>query len=343
MKIFDLEFYLLSSVRKVRARVRQAFQKKQLSGYLFLRYLSVFVIAFNIFISNTPPASKPMNSRANAGVVLSQETKAETTSMPVPQRIPGTAGFDGFLGRSALVLDATTSAVLYEKDPTVKLPPASLTKMMTSLVVLDYRKLTDEVRVSEGCTKSDGAKVGFVAGQDFTVESLLYALLLPSASDAACALSETLPLPGPEASPSARFVAAMNKKAQQLGLKDTIYKNSVGLDEVEHYSTAADLLILSKKFMETEDVGKIVAYDHKKITTVDGRVSFDLKNTNELLSAASGFYGIKTGYTPKALGCLSFLYKRDARQIIGVILGSSDRFADAKNLVRWVFESYEWR
>ena len=215
MKIFDLEFLILSSVRKFRARIRKAFQKKQLSGYLILRYLSIFVIAFNIFISPSPTSGKPKNSQTGVGAVLSQETKLQTPKIKPPQRVPGSTDFDAFLGKSALILDATTSAVLYEKNSQEKLAPASLTKMMTTLVVLDYRKISDEVKVSENCTKSDGAKVGFTKDQNFTVESLLYALLLPSASDAACALSETLPLPGPEASPSARFVVAMNKKAEQ--------------------------------------------------------------------------------------------------------------------------------
>ena len=95
--------------------------------------------------------------------------------------------------------------------------------------------------------------------------------------------------------------------------------------------------------MEKEEVRNIVATAHKKITTVDGKLAFDLKNTNELLSSTSGFLGIKTGSTPNALGCLSFLYEKDGRQIIGVILGSTDRFADAKNLVNWIFKSYEWK
>lgn len=343
MKIFELEFIILSYVRKARARLRKAFQKKELSAYLILRYLSILVITFNIFVYSSPVPPKSKSSQMALGEILSQETKAQTPKIPAPQRVPGSADFETFLGKSAMILDATTSAVLYEKNSQEKLAPASLTKMMTTLVVLDYRKLSDEVTVSENCTKPDGARVGFTKGQNFTVESLLYALLLPSASDAACALSETLPLPGPEASPSARFVSAMNKKAGQFGIKDTAFKNSVGLDDTGHYSTAADLLVLSRKFMEREEVRKIVSTYRHKILTVDGKVSFDLKNTNELLSTASGFIGIKTGSTPNALGCLSFLYEGDGRQIIGVILGSTDRFGDARNLVNWVFKSYEWK
>ena len=348
MKIFDLEYLILSSVRHVRARVRKAFIKKQVSTYLFLRYLSIFIIAYNIFISNSPSLPKPQPAKANSGLVLSQETKADVPKIPTPRRILGSPDFEKLLGKSALVLDATTSAVLYEKGSSTKLPPASLTKMMTSLVVLDYKNLSDEVRISLDCTKSDGAKVGFSEGQTFTVESLLYALLLPSASDAACSLSTSLPLPGPEASPSARFINAMGKKALEIGLKGSAFTNPVGLDDGRIYSTAADLLTLSKKFMENTELQKIVNTVSKKITSLDGKASFNLKNTNELLLRESGFKGIKTGTTPNALGCLAFIYERDGHKVIGVVLGSpltpqDGRFADAKNLVDWIFKSYEWK
>lgn len=351
MKIFDLEYLILSSVRRARARVRKAFLKKQLSGSLILRYLSISIIAFNIFVASAPQ-SLPRPSRN--GLILSQETKAEAPKIPTPQRIAGSPDFDKFLGKAALVLDATTSAVLYEKNSLENQPPASLTKLMTSLIVLDGKKLTDEVSISPECTQTQGTKVGFLAGQTFTVESLLYALLLPSASDAACALSASLPLPAqaglpnPQASPSAEFVRSMNTKALQMGLNYTVFANSVGLDDDGQYSTATDLLTLSRKFMENPEAQKMVNTVHKRITTVDGKTSFDLRNTNELLGAASGFKGIKTGTTPNAAGCLAFLYERDGRQLIGVILGSplepeDSRFTDARNLVDWVFKSYEWK
>lgn len=338
MKIFDLEYLLQSLIRRARARVRKAFLKKELSSFLILRYLSLFVIAFNIFNSSGLPApSKAVV--VQKGVVLSQEIKAAPVKILQPVRLPTATDFDKFLAKAAIVVDATTSAVLFEKNSDQKLPPASLTKMMTSLVVLDKANQDDVVQISKDCTQVDGVKVGFVPGQKFTVKSLLYALLLPSAADAACALSEL----SPESSSSAKFVGWMNKKASDLSLTGTNFINPVGLDDSHHFSTARDLLTLSKTFLLNQDLSQIAGTVQQRITTADDQQSFSLKNTNELLTPDSGFKGIKTGSTPNALGCLAFLYEKDGHQILGVILGSSDRFTDARNLVDWVFKNYRWQ
>lgn len=337
MKIFDLEYWVLSSVRKAKARLRKAFLKKELSSFLILRYLSVFVIAFNIFTSSGVTAPSKAVS-VPKGLVLSQEVRAEPPKIPQPIRTTA-VDFDKFLGKAALVVDATTSAVLFEKNSQQKLPPASLTKLMTSLVVLDRDRLGDTVKISKNCTQVEGVKAGLTQGQKFTVESLLFALLLPSASDAACALSEL----SPESSSSAKFVGEMNKKASEFGLVGTNFTNPVGLDDPKHFSTAKDLLTLSQSFLLDKDLGAIAGTYQQKITTVDGGQSFSLKNTNELLALNIGFKGIKTGATPNALGCLAFLYEKDGHQILGIILGSTDRFADARNLVDWIFKSYQWR
>lgn len=338
MKIFDLEYWIFSSGRKVKARVTKAFQRKELSSFLILRYLSIFIIAFNIFSSSSAVSpSKAVSS--NNGVVLSQEVKAEPPKIPQPVKNPGAVDFNQFLGKSALVVDATTSAVLFERNSQEKLPPASLTKLVTSLVVLKEKNLNDTVKISKECAQVDGLKVGFKPGQNFTVNSLLYALLLPSASDAACALSEL----SPEASSSAKFVEGMNAKAQDLALASTHFTNPVGLDDPNHFSTAKDLLVISRMFLDDQNLSAMVNTVQQKITTVDGKDSFGLKNTNELLTIDPGFKGIKTGSTPKALGCLAFLYEKDGHQILGVILGSNDRFLDAQNLVKWVFANYQWQ
>lgn len=337
MKIFDLEYWILSSIRKAKARVRKAFQKKELSSFLILRYLSLFIIAFNIFASSgvTIP-SKTVSTQK--GIVLSQEVKAEPVKTPQPVRVSTAVDFDKFLGKAALVVDATTSAVLFEKNSQQKLPPASLTKIMTSLVALGEHNLTDTVKISKDCTQVDGVKVGFVSGQNFSVSSLLYALLLPSASDAACALSQL----SPESSSSAKFVSEMNKKTADLGLLQTHFTNPVGLDDPNHFSTAKDLLTLSQAFLLNKDLSAMAGTYQRKITTVDGQQSFGLKNTNELLALDTGFKGLKTGSLSKDYGCLAFLYEKDGHQILGVILGSPDRFADARNLVAWIFSSYKW-
>ena len=338
MKIFDLEYYISSFFRRVRVRFRKAVRRREISGPLFLRYLSVLVISYNLFF-----VARPLKKiePAVGGDVLSESIQDLKSKDVAPVRIEGTDEPNEFLAKAALIMDATSSAVLFEKNKDFRLPPASLTKMMTALLTLENKKLTEEIIVSQNCTEVDGLKIGFKAGQRYSVENMLYALLLPSASDAACVLSENV---FPEASASAQFIVRMNQRAKDLGLSDTNYTNPTGLDgpNGDHYSTAADLLSLTREVLKNEDFRKVVSTRQKKIGSLSGQETFLLKTTNELLLENNGFSGVKTGSTPKALGCLSFLFERDGHQIIGVILGSDDRFKDAKNLVNWVLESYRW-
>lgn len=136
----------------------------------------------------------------------------------------------------------------------------------------------------------------------------------------------------------------MKARALALGLTDTNFVNASGLDGAngDHFSTAADLMVLLRETLKYPQLRQIVSRPGQKISDATGTFVFDLKNTNELLARDPGFRGVKTGYTPKALGCLAFAYERDGRLILGVILGSPDRFTDAQNLVKWVFESYKW-
>lgn len=337
MKIFDLEYQFFLSLRKIRV-----WAKRQITPAVVLRTLSVAVIAFNIFFTNGPVASKShkVSTPVETGVVLSQTTVA--AKIPAPIRISSNLPDLKFQGKAALVLDATTSAVLFEKESQEKLPPASLTKLLTALLTLEKGELDRQATVTSACARVEGVKAGFEAGQRFTIKDYLKALLLPSAADAACLLAETNE--AGQASPSARFVEEMNQKALAVGLTRSHFTNATGLDgaDGEHYSTVSDLLKLVREDLKYPTFREIVSQKEEKIKSVDGLASFDLKNTNELLAKDPGFKGVKTGYTSKALGCLAFLYEKEGHEVIGVILGSPERFADAQNLVAWIFENYRW-
>ncbi|MCL5003720.1 MAG: D-alanyl-D-alanine carboxypeptidase [Patescibacteria group bacterium] len=346
MKVFELEYLIGQSLRKTRGRFKKSLQRKEITFTTVLRFLSLAVIFFNIFFTGTaaPSASKS----SEGGSVLSQTvTAAPPLEIVKPVRISESQDFTSLLGKAALVEDATSSAVLYEKNADEKLPPASLTKMMTALLTFKNADLSREVAVSPECTDpvnlgASALRIGLKAGQRFTVRSLLYALLLPSAADAACVLSENTM---PQATTSAQFVTFMNGEAKTLGLSDTHFGNPSGVDDSndDNYSTARDLLKLTRTDLAYPEFRRITETPQETITAVGGAQSFSLITTNELLPLNIGFDGIKTGYTDKALGCLAFLYNRDGHEIIGVVLGSSDRFADARNLVDWVFRSYLWQ
>lgn len=339
MTFFKVEYKFFQSLRKTRVWL-----KKEFTGQVAVRYLSVAVIAINIFFNNLPTKDGLVDSSksqvSSPGAVLSQT--AVIARVPQPIRTGPADSLPVFLGRAALVIDATSSAVLFEKNSQEKLPPASLTKLMTALIILENKPLDQVVTISDSCTKVNGLKAGFLPGQKFTIDQVLKALLLPSAADAACALAESVETG--ESSPSARFVEKMNQRAQALGLAQTNFTNQAGLDgpNGDHYSTAADLLVLVDWDLKHEKFKEIVGQTAAKIISLDGTQVLNLKNTNELLGRDFSFKGIKTGYTEKALGCLVFLYEKDGHQILGVILGSPDRFLDAQNLVKWVFETYKW-
>ena len=221
--------------------------------------------------------------------------------------------------------DSETETVLFEKNSDQPLPMASLTKIMTAVVVLDNLQLDEIVTVPELCTYLPPFKVGYAAGQKLTVEELLYGMLVSSASDASCTLSHHF---------DGNFLELMNQKASELGLTQTHFENEIGLDgeNGNHLSTAKDLVKLSRKALKNGVFRKIVG-------TAQWR---GLTSTNELLSTLPGTTGIKTGYTEQAKGCLAVSYERDGREIIGVILGSEDRFLDMRNLLNWIFETYSF-
>ncbi len=241
--------------------------------------------------------------------------------------------------RSTHFIDSDSATVLFERNPTDKLPPASLTKMMTALVVLDSDQFTSEVTVMPECLNlPDSQKIGLVTGERLTVGHLLSGLLVYSASDAACVLASYRV-------PMAEFVTLMNKKAESLGMRQTKFDNPVGLDELnggEHYSTAYDLMVLTKIFLQNPYLRDVVKQPEVTITSVDGSVTHKLSSTNELLKSYQGILGVKTGYTLKAGGCFVSLVKRGEHEVLGVLLGSDDRFGETTSILDWIYAVYRW-
>ncbi len=242
--------------------------------------------------------------------------------------------------QSAILIEASTGQVFYEKNADEALPPASVTKIMTLLLVMEAIdsgaiSLTDTVSVSDYAASMGGSQVFLKAGELMSVEDLLKSVVIASANDAAVALAEFL-MGSEEA-----FVNRMNERAQELGMTNTNFENTNGLDDTaeNHLISARDIAIMSRELIRHE---KILEYSSTWMDSIRGG-EFGLTNTNRLIRFYSGANGLKTGSTSKAKFCISASAKRDGMQLIAVIMGSPTRDVRnecAKKLLDYGFANY---
>ncbi len=224
--------------------------------------------------------------------------------------------------RSAILMDAATGTVLYEKNPDEGLPPASVTKIMTLLLVMEAIdggkiKLEDKLSVSEYAASMGGSQVYLEPGEEMTVNDLIKCVVVSSANDAAVTLAEAVA--GTETS----FITMMNEKAKELGMSNSNFENATGLDDttVNHMTSARDIATMSKALMAHP---LILQYSTIWMDTVrDG--AFGLSNTNRLIRFYKGATGLKTGSTAKAGFCISATACREGLHLIAVIMGSKTR------------------
>ncbi len=236
--------------------------------------------------------------------------------------------------RSAILMDQRTGAILYEKDAFRQLDPASVTKMMTALLVIEHGYLSQMVTVSRTAAAVPGSSLHIVSGQKYTVRDLLYGLLMRSGNDASVALAQA------EAGSVHKFVAQMNMKAQELGAFNTQFENPNGLTKPGHFSTAYDLALIARKAMSLPLFRQIVGTHHYVIVEDRHHHHRTLHNTNQLLESFPNATGIKTGTTDAAGKCLAASANRNGQELIAVVLNSQDRYGDAKNLLTWGFEHW---
>ncbi|MDO8926977.1 MAG: D-alanyl-D-alanine carboxypeptidase family protein [Sideroxyarcus sp.] len=220
---------------------------------------------------------------------------------------------------------------VWEKQPAKRLPPASLTKLMTALLVLEQGKLQETAVITQAATRETGSRLALKAGEHLRVEDLLAATLLQSANDACHALADHLG--GSEAA----FVQQMNRRARELGLHDTQFRNACGHDASGHYSTAQDLALLARELLKHPQMVPLTSQEHAAITTLEGR-QYQLRNRNALIGRYDGALGLKTGYTAKAGTCLVALAKRDGHEVLLVLLHGKDRWWDAVDILDLAFD-----
>jgi len=252
--------------------------------------------------------------------------------------------------RSALLMDTGTGRVLWGKKPDQRLPIASTTKLMTALLAADLAE-PEEVATVYPRDLVLGSTVSLREGERMTIEQLLYGALMQSGNDAAVTIADHVGrehLGGVGDDGIQTFVDAMNARARKMGLKNTQFKNPNGFDEPGQYSTARDLAILGREVLADSLLAGIVATAQYRLTGYIpiGRerspVYHPVRTTNELLRSYRGANGLKTGTTPQAGEALVASVRRDDASLIAVMLGATDRFADARMLFDWGFDRYEW-
>lgn len=243
---------------------------------------------------------------------------------------------------SAVLMEASTGKILYEKDAHARLRPASVTKIMTLLLVMEAldsgaMAWDDVVTASADATKKGGSQVYLREGEQMTVEEMVKSVVVASANDCAAALAEKV------AGSEEAFVEKMNARAAELGMADTHFVNCTGLDDApeaaDHLTSAADIAVMSRELLKHDGIRK---YTTIWMDTVrDGQ--FGLTNTNKLVRFYEGTTGLKTGYTSAAGYCVSATARRDGMELIAVILhspSSAQRFQDAKALLNYGFAEY---
>lgn len=242
-------------------------------------------------------------------------------------------------GKSIILVEETTGRVLYERDADIKLPPASITKIMTLLLTMEALEkgefaLDTVITCSEHAASMGGSQIWLEPGEKMSVDDILKAVCIKSANDAAVVLAELV------GGSEDVFVSMMNERAKELGMTNTTFKNASGLDAEGHLSTARDISLMSRALMRYD---KIFEYTKIWMDTLRGGQT-ELVNTNKLIRYYKGATGLKTGTTNGAGSCLSATAERDGLSLIGVVMGFPDsktRNAAASKLLDYGFSNYK--
>lgn len=242
---------------------------------------------------------------------------------------------------SAVLMDAASGRILYEKESHKELPPASVTKIMTLLIAAEAVdsgkvKLTDIVTASENACKLGGSQIYLEPGETFTLEQMLIAIAVGSANDGCVAVAEHID------GTHEAFVEDMNRKAQELGLKNTHFANAYGLPAEGHYTSAYDLAVISREALKYPLIRKLTSI--KEYDLREGK--FKLWNTNKLLWWYPGADGLKTGWTNEAKYCLASTVERNGLRLICVVMGVPQvrgHFAESMKIYNYGFAKYEFK
>jgi len=243
---------------------------------------------------------------------------------------------------SAILIDASSGKILYEKNIDEKLPMASMTKIMSMLLIMENIEngslnYDDKVIISKNASGMGGSQVFLQEGEEYKVEDLLKCIAVSSANDAVVAMAEKI------SGSTEEFIRFMNNKTKELGLENTNFANPHGLDDENHYSSAYDMAILAKELLKYPDILKYTSIYEDYLTKPDGSQVW-LVNTNRLVRFYDGVDGLKTGYTTNAGYCLTATAKKNDLRLISVVMKSSSgdaRSKDTATLLTYGFNSFK--
>lgn len=272
-------------------------------------------------------------------VVLAQPVPLTSSKTPDPFPAVATA-YLVQTGRASISRSDPDSAefsepALWARQPSRRLPSASLTKLMTALLVVEASSPDEPIKVSAASVRETGTRLGLHPEERYAVEAMLAASLLASANDACHALADHI------AGSEVRFVERMNRRARELGLQDTHFVNACGHDAERQYSSADDLAHLARQVLRHPRLASLIGRAEIRIATLDARRSFLLKNKNALIGRYSGIQGIKTGYTPGAGKCLIAYAVRGPHHVLLVLLNAPNRWWDATDMLDLAFAHVE--
>lgn len=247
------------------------------------------------------------------------------------------------VSKSAILMDASTGKILYEKNSHEKLPPASVTKVMTMLLICEALesgkiKEDDDVQISETAASMGGSQIFLEPGEIQKVDTLLKSIAVASANDACVAMAEYV------GGSVEEFVVLMNKRAKELGMNDTNFVNTNGLPVDNHYTSAYDIALMSKELLRHKKISKYLTTWMDEVVVGKKQAKIGISNTNKLVKHYTGATGVKTGFTQQAKYCLSASALRNNTHLIAVTLcaeTSPIRFKDATSLLNYGFANYE--
>ncbi|MDX8046068.1 D-alanyl-D-alanine carboxypeptidase family protein [Gracilibacillus sp. S3-1-1] len=243
---------------------------------------------------------------------------------------------------SAILIERDTGNILYDKNSTEKLPPASMTKIMTLLLIMEALEkneltLEEEVRISENAASMGGSQIFLEAGEEMSVNDLLKGVAIASANDASVALAERI------AGSEQVFVEMMNDKLEELGLTSTKFQNATGLPADDHYSTAHDMAVMAKALLKYDDITNYTSV-YEDYLRKGSENEFWLVNTNKLVRFYDGVDGLKTGYTKEAKYCLTATAEKNGMRTIAVVMGAENtkkRNSDVSGLLDYAYAKFE--
>lgn len=317
-------------------------KKKNLSNKFSYIFISFFIFFVALIILLTVPTVvtlsqskivKASNIIDDKPEMLIGEVAGESRKSVIEVTDSGIAP-PQFSALGVYAFDLDNGKELFAKNPHLRLPPASTTKIITALVALDHYKAAEIIRVPSTALVG-GSSMNLNAGENMSFRALLYGMMLNSGNDAAFTLAINYP------GGLSVFMDKMNEKAKSLGLENTHFENPAGFDGVTHYSSAYDLAQIAIESTKNTTLSKIVSTKETSVISMDKTTQHSLQNLNKLLDQ-DGVIGIKTGYTEKAGENLVGLVDRNGHRILTVVLNSSDRFGETKALMNWVFENYKW-